>query len=64
MLYSVLNARVLALGVLANDDSVDLLVRGLVALNRAARPDVGVQVELPAIGSVCVCGGGVVESTR
>lgn len=44
----VLDARVLALGVFADDDRVDIVVRRLVALDRAAGADVGVEVERAA----------------
>ena len=42
---NVLNAGVLALGVLADQDRVDIVVRGLVTGNRAARSEVGEEVE-------------------
>ena len=48
----VLNARVLALSVLTDQDGVDIIVRGLVAGNRAARSEVGEEVECSAEGQV------------
>ena len=48
----VLNARVLALRVLPNENSVDVFVRGLEALDRHARTDVREEVEGPAEGQV------------
>ena len=47
-----LDARVLALGVLANQDRVDVVVGGLVASNRAAGSQVGEEVECAAEGQV------------
>ena len=41
----VLDARVFTLGVLTDEDSVDTIVGGLVALDRLARTDVGEEVE-------------------
>ena len=41
----VLDAGVEVLGVLADDDEVDVLVAGLEALHRAGGPEVGVEVE-------------------
>jgi hypothetical protein len=49
---NVLNARVLALGVLADQDRVDVVVGGLVAGNRAAGTQVGEEVEGAAEGEV------------
>ena len=40
-----LNTRVLSLGVLTDEDSVDVVVRGLEALDGDARTDVGEEVE-------------------
>jgi hypothetical protein len=42
---NVLNARVLALGVLTDQDSIDVIVGGLVAGNRTARSQIGEEVE-------------------
>ena len=42
-----LNTGVLALRVLPNENSVDVLVRGLEALDRSARTNVGEEVESP-----------------
>lgn len=50
--HNVLNARVLALGVLADQDGVDVVVGGLVAGNRAAGTQVGEEVECAAEGKV------------
>lgn len=41
----VLDTRVLTLGVLTDEDGVDIIVRGLVTYNRLTRTDVGKQVE-------------------
>ena len=49
---NVLNARILALGVLTDEDSVDAVVGGLVAGNRAAGAQVGEKVECAAEGEV------------
>jgi hypothetical protein len=48
----VLNARVLALGVLTDQDGVDAVVRGLEASDGAARSEVGKEVECTAEGKV------------
>jgi hypothetical protein len=48
----VLNARVLALGVLADKDSVNAVVGGLEASDGAARSEVGEEVECAAEGEV------------
>lgn len=48
----VLNARVLALGVLTDEDGVNAVVGGLEASNGAARAEVGEKVEGPAEGQV------------
>jgi hypothetical protein len=48
----VLNARVLALGVLADQDGVDIVVGGLVPSDGPAGPQVGEEVECPAEGEV------------
>ena len=50
--HDVLNSRVLALGVLADEDGVDIVVGGLVALDAAARAHVGEEVEGAAEGQV------------
>lgn len=47
-----LDTRVLSLCVLTNDDRVDIVVRGLVALNGAAGADVGEEGEGAAEGEV------------
>jgi hypothetical protein len=43
----VLNARVLALSVLTDEDGVDVVVGGLEAGNGAARTEIGKEVECP-----------------
>jgi hypothetical protein len=48
----VLNARVFALGVLTDQDGVDIVVGGLVAGDRAARAEVGEEVEGTTEGQV------------
>jgi hypothetical protein len=50
--HLVLDSRVLSLSVLTDDDRVNTVVGGLVALDGAARPDVGVEVEGTAEGQV------------
>ena len=50
--HHVLDARVLALGVLADQNRVDVRVRRLVPRDRFARPHVGEQVEGPTQGEV------------
>lgn len=47
-LHLVLDTRVLSLGVLADQNAVDVLVGGLEALNGLARADVGVEAECPS----------------
>ena len=47
-----LNARVLSLGVLTDEDGVDIVVGGLVALDRNTGTDVGKEVEGTAEGQV------------
>lgn len=44
----VLNARVFSLGVLTDQDNVDIIVRGLVACDRLAGTEVGEEVECSA----------------
>lgn len=46
--HDMLNTRVFSLGVLTNQNSVHVVVRGLVAGNRSAGPHVGEEVEGPA----------------
>jgi hypothetical protein len=48
----VLDARVLSLGVFADDDRVDAVVGRLEAFDRPTRPDVGEEVEGPSEGQV------------
>jgi hypothetical protein len=48
----VLNARVLSLRVLPNEDSVDVVIRSFEALDRSARTDVGEKVKGSAKGQV------------
>jgi hypothetical protein len=48
----VLDTRVLALGVLTDEDSVDIVVSGLVALDRDTGADVGEEVESAAESKV------------
>jgi hypothetical protein len=48
----VLNTRVLSLGVFTNENSVDIVVGGLVSLDRNTWPNVGEQVEGSAQGEV------------
>lgn len=48
----VLDTRVLPLGVLSDEDRVDVIVRGLVTLDRDTRSDVGEQVEGSSEGEV------------
>lgn len=50
--HNVLNAGVLALGVLADQDGVDVIVGGLVSSNRAAGTEVGEEVESATKGQV------------
>jgi hypothetical protein len=47
-----LNTRVLALGVLADENGVDVIIGSLVSLDRDARTDVGEQVECTTEGEV------------
>lgn len=47
-----LDARVLALGVFTDDDGVDLVIKGLVAIDALAGTHVGVEVESPSEGQV------------
>lgn len=47
-----LNSGVLSFRVLADENGVDVVVSGFVALNRNARPDVGKEVEGTAEGKV------------
>jgi hypothetical protein len=48
--YNMLNARVFSLGVLSDQDGIDVIVRGLVTGDRAAGPNVCEKVECPAEG--------------
>lgn len=60
---NVLNTGVFTLGVLTDENSVDVVVGGLVASNRAARTQVGEQVESTAEsqvqGDVTLANGGL-----
>lgn len=49
---NVLNAGVFTLGVLTNEDDIDIVVRGLVACDRLAGTEVGEEVEGTAEGEV------------
>lgn len=49
---NVLNARVFALGIFTDQDSVDIVVGSLVASDRSARTDVGEKVESATEGKV------------
>jgi hypothetical protein len=49
---NVLNSRVFTFGVLTDQDGVDIVVWGLVACDRAARAEVGEEVEGTAKGKV------------
>jgi hypothetical protein len=42
-----LDTRILSLGVFANEDGVDVVIRSLEALNGDARPDIGEKIEGP-----------------
>lgn len=44
-IYLVLDTRVFTLSIFTNEDSVNIVIRRLVALYRNARPDIGKQVE-------------------
>jgi len=50
--HDVLDTRVLALSVLADQDGIDIIVGGLEASHRAARSQVGEEVECPPEGEV------------
>lgn len=50
--YLVLNTRVFTFSVFTNEDGINVLIRGLVALDRATRTDIGIQVEGTTEGQV------------
>jgi hypothetical protein len=48
--HDMLDARVLSLGVLSDQDGIDIVVWGLVTGDRSARSDVGEKIECSAEG--------------